>query len=104
MYVEDLADAMIFMLENINARDLYENGISQLNVGTGQDLTIADLASIISEVVGFNGRIEYDSTKPDGTPRKLMDVSRINSLGWKYKTELKDGIVQTYKWYLENTK
>lgn len=104
MYVEDLADAMIFMLENINARDLYENGISQLNVGTGQDLTIADLASMISEVVGFKGRIEYDSTKPDGTPRKLMDVSRINSLGWKYKTELKDGIVQTYKWYLENTK
>lgn len=104
MYVEDLADAMIFMLENINARDLYENGISQLNVGTGQDLKIADLASMISEVVGFKGRIEYDSTKPDGTPRKLMDVSRINSLGWKYKTELKDGIVQTYKWYLENTK
>lgn len=104
MYVEDLADAMIFMLENINAADLYENGISQLNIGTGKDLTISELASIISDVVGYNGEIVYDSSKPDGTPRKLMDVSRINSLGWKYKTELKDGIEKTYNWYLENIK
>jgi GDP-L-fucose synthase len=104
MYVEDLADAMIFMLENINAADLYENEISQLNIGTGKDLTISELASIISDVVGYNGEIVYDSTKPDGTPRKLMDVSRINSLGWKYKTELKDGIEKTYNWYLENIK
>lgn len=104
MYVEDLADAMIFMLENINAADLYENSISQLNIGTGKDLTISELASIISAVVGYNGETIYDSTKPDGTPRKLMDVSRINSLGWKYKTELKEGIEKTYKWYLENIK
>lgn len=104
MYVEDLADAMIFMLENINAADLYENGISQFNIGTGKDLTISELASIISDVVGYNGEIVYDSSKPDGTPRKLMDVSRINSLGWKYKTELKDGIEKTYNWYLENIK
>lgn len=104
MYVEDLADAMIFMLENINAADLYENNISQLNIGTGKDLTISELASIISAVVGYNGETIYDSTKPDGTPRKLMDVSRINSLGWKYKTELKEGIEKTYKWYLENIK
>ncbi|HSL90756.1 MAG TPA: GDP-L-fucose synthase [Ignavibacteriaceae bacterium] len=104
MYVEDLADAMIFMLENINAADLYENGISQLNIGTGKDLTISELASVISNVVGYNGEIVYDNTKPDGTPRKLMDVSRINSLGWKYKTELKDGIEKTYNWYLENIK
>lgn len=104
MYVEDLSDAMIFMLENINAGDLYENGISHLNIGTGSDLTIAELANIISDVVGYHGSIEYDTSKPDGTPRKLMDVSRINSLGWKYRTELKDGIVKTYKWYLENIK
>lgn len=104
MYVEDLADAMIFMLENINAADLYENSISQLNIGTGKDLTISELASIISDVIGYNGETIYDSTKPDGTPRKLMDVSRINSLGWKYKTELKEGIEKTYKWYLENIK
>lgn len=104
MYVEDLSNAMIFMLENINAGDLYENGISHLNIGTGSDLTIAELANIISDVVGYHGSIEYDTSKPDGTPRKLMDVSRINSLGWKYRTELKDGIVKTYKWYLENIK
>jgi GDP-L-fucose synthase len=104
MFVEDLSDAMIFMLENINAADLYENGISQLNIGTGKDLTISELASIISDVVGYNGQTVYDSTKPDGTPRKLMDVSRINSLGWKYKTELKEGIEKTYNWYLENLK
>jgi GDP-L-fucose synthase len=101
MFVEDLSDAMIFMLENINAADLYENGISQLNIGTGKDLTISELASIISDVVGYNGETVYDSTKPDGTPRKLMDVSRINSLGWKYKTELKEGIEKTYNWYLK---
>lgn len=104
MYVEDLADAMIFMMENINASDLYENGISHLNIGTGKDLTIAELANIISDVVGYEGKIQYDTSKPDGTPKKLLDVSRINSLGWKYKTELKDGIVKTYKWYLENIK
>lgn len=102
LYVEDLAEAITFLLENINAKDLYENGISQINVGTGEDLTISDLADLIAEVVGFNGKIVHDSSKPDGTPRKLMDVSRINKLGWKAKTKLKDGITQTYKWYLKN--
>lgn len=101
MYVEDLADAIVFMMENINASDLYEKGISQLNIGTGIDLTISELAILISDVIDYRGEIEYDSSKPDGTPRKLMDVSRINSLGWKYKTELKEGIDKTYKWYLE---
>lgn len=102
LYVEDLAEAITFLLENINAKDLYENGISQINVGTGEDLTISDLADLIAEVVGFNGKIVHDSSKPDGTPRKLMDVSRINKLGWKAKTKLKDGITQTYNWYLKN--
>lgn len=102
LYVEDLAEAITFLLENINAKDLYENEISQINVGTGEDLTISDLADLIAEVVGFNGEIVHDSSKPDGTPRKLMDVSRINKLGWKAKTKLKDGITQTYNWYLKN--
>ncbi len=102
MYVEDLANAIVFMMENIEAKDLYENGITHLNVGSGKDITIADLAKLISEIVGFNGKIEYDSTKPDGTPRKLMDVTRINSLGWKYKTELSDGINKTYQWFVKN--
>lgn len=102
MYVDDLADAITFMIENIDAKDLYENGISQLNVGTGKDITIEELANIIKDIVGYHGQIEYDKSKPDGTPRKLMDVSRINNLGWKYKTELKEGISKTYKWYLES--
>jgi GDP-L-fucose synthase len=104
MFVEDLANAIVFMMEKINAKDLYENEITHLNVGTGKDLTIADLANLISGIVGFKGKIEFDLSKPDGTPRKLMDVTRLNTLGWKYKTELKDGIEKTYKWFLEKHK
>jgi GDP-L-fucose synthase len=87
-------------MEKINAEDLYEQGISHLNIGTGKDLTIIELAQLIGEIIGFKGKIIHDSSKPDGTPRKLLDVSRLNSLGWKYKTELRDGISQTYDWYL----
>lgn len=102
MYVDDLADAIIFMIENINANNLYDIGISQLNIGTGKDITIEELANTIKTIVGYNGKIEYDKSKPDGTPRKLMDVSRINELGWKYRTELKDGIRNTYQWYIKS--
>jgi GDP-L-fucose synthase len=101
LYVDDLADAIVFLMERINAKDLYENGISHLNIGSGKDLAISELASVIADVIGFKGKIEYDTSKPDGTPRKLMDVSRINKLGWKYKTELREGIEKTYHWYLE---
>ncbi len=104
MFVEDLANAIVFMMEKINAKDLYENGITHLNVGTGKDITISDLASLISYIVGYTGKIEYDTIKPDGTPRKLMDVTKLNSLGWKYKTELNEGIKLTYKWFLESGK
>ncbi len=100
MFVDDLADAIVFLLENINAEDLYENGISQINVGTGEDVTIAELAGLIMQVVGYQGKIIYDSTKPDGTPRKLMDVSRLQNLGWKYKTSLAEGIEKTYQWFI----
>ena len=102
LYVDDLAEAVIFMMENINANDLYDNGISQLNIGTGEDLSISELATLISSIEGFTGEIEYDSSKPDGTPRKLMDVSRINKLGWKHKTPLREGIQKTYDWFLQN--
>jgi GDP-L-fucose synthase len=104
LYVEDLAEAIVFLLENIQAKDLYEKGISQINIGAGEDVTINELALLIADIVGYKGKIVYDSSKPDGTPRKLMDVSRINNLGWKYKTLLKDGIEKTYKWFLENKK
>ena len=104
LYVEDLADALIHLLENVNAADFYGNGYSHVNIGTGKDLSIADLAGLIAKVVGFEGKIEYDSTKPDGTPKKLLDVSRMASLGWKYKTELEDGLHLAYKWFLDNYK
>ncbi len=99
MFVDDLADAIRFSLENIDAKDLYENGITHLNVGTGEDLMISELATLIAQITGFKGKIEYDTTKPDGTPRKIMDVSRINNLGWKHKTSLEEGIKLTYEWY-----
>ena len=99
LFVDDLAEAILFLMENIDAKDLYEKGISQINIGTGEDLTIEELAKLISRVVGFNGEIVYDSTKPDGTPRKLMDVSRIHELGWHHKTSLEDGIRKTYEWF-----
>lgn len=101
LYVDDLADAVKFLINKINASDLYDIGLSHLNVGTGKDITIAELASTIKEIVGYDGDIIYDSSKPDGTPRKLMDVSRLKNLGWQYKTELDEGIKLTYKWYLE---
>lgn len=104
LYVEDLADGIHFLMEKINASDLYDNGISQINVGTGKDLSISELASLIADVVGYKGKTIYDTTKPDGTPRKLMDVSRINHLGWKYKTELRDGITKTYEFYKQKNK
>lgn len=91
LYVEDLADGIRFLLENVDAKDLYDNGISQINIGTGEDLTIKELADVIADVVGYKGSITYDTTKPDGTPRKLLDVSRIHQLGWHHKTSLREG-------------
>lgn len=102
LFVDDLAEAILFMMEKVEASDLYNLGITHLNVGSGKDISISDLAALISNIIGYNGKIEYDTTKPDGTPRKLMDVSRINKLGWKYKTELEEGIKKTYDWFLNN--
>lgn len=104
LFVEDLADAILFLLENVNAKDLYDKNISHINIGTGKDLSINELAKLIADVVGFEGEIVHDTSKPDGTPRKLMDVTRINKLGWNYKTGLQDGIEKTYKWFLDNLK
>jgi GDP-L-fucose synthase len=101
LYVDDLADAVLFILENIDAKTIYEEGISHLNIGTGKDITINELANLVGGIVGFEGDIMYDSSKPDGTPRKLLDVNRLTELGWKYKTELRDGITMTYEWFLE---
>ena len=104
LFVEDLADAIVFLMEKVNAEDLYEKGISHLNIGTGKDLTIWELAKLVAEIIEFKGKIVHDSSKPDGTPRKLLDVSRINALGWKHKTELRDGVIETYNWFLSKFK
>jgi len=99
LYVEDLADALLFLMENVNAKDIYDIGISQINVGTGKDISINELAEMIAKIVGFEAEILHDDTKPDGTPRKQLDVSRMISLGWEYKTELWDGIERTFNWF-----
>ena len=96
LYVDDLADAVYFLMNKIDAKEIYEKGISHINIGSGEDIIIKELAEMIKEIVGFNGEIEFDTTKPDGTPRKLMDVKRINELGWKYSVELKSGINSVY--------
>lgn len=102
LYVDDLAEAVVFMMENVGAVDLYDKGISHLNVGSGQDLRISDLAERIRTVVGFEGVIKFDTSKPDGTPRKLMSVDRIEKLGWKHTTNIGDGLERTYRWFIEN--
>lgn len=104
LYVEDLAEALVHLIEDVNAADFYGNGYTHVNIGTGKDLSIADLAKLVAKVIGFEGTIEYDSTKPDGTPKKLLDVSRMSALGWTYKTELEDGIRLAYNWFKENYK
>ncbi len=103
LFVDDLAEAVVFVLEKVDAADLYENGISHLNIGTGEDIKIMEAANLIKHIIGFEGEIEYDTSKPDGTPRKLLDVTRINNLGWNYKTSFEEGLRKTYHWYLNNT-
>lgn len=95
MYVDDLADALVYLMLN------YSKEI-HVNMGTGKDISIGELAEVVKEVIGYKGKIVNDLSKPDGTPRKLLDVSRLEATGWKYKVELKEGIEKTYKWYLEN--
>ena len=102
LYVDDLAEAVVFLMENIDAADIYSSGISHINVGTGEDVSIVDLAHAVRDVVGFNGSIQFDESMPDGTPRKLLDVSRLTKLGWKYSTPLDKGLAMTYKWFSEN--
>lgn len=102
MYVEDLADAIFFLMNKINASDLYDNNLTHINIGTGEDLTITDLAKAIRKIIGYKGELVYDVSKPDGTPKKLLNVSRLHHLGWYHKTSLEDGITKTYKWFKEN--
>jgi GDP-L-fucose synthase len=95
LYVEDLADACVFLLKHYS-------GHEHINVGTGEDLTIRELAETIARVVGYRGGFAYDSSKPDGTPRKLLDVSRLSALGWRASTSLEAGLKQSYDWFTAN--
>ncbi len=95
LHVDDLADACVFLMENYSRSE-------HINVGTGEDITIRELAEIVREVVYPEARVVCDTTKPDGAPRKLLDVSSLHNLGWRHKIELRDGIESTYRWFLEN--
>lgn len=95
LYVDDMADACVFLMENYD-------GEEHINIGTGQEISIKDLAELIKEIIGFQGELVFDDSMPDGTPRKLVDKSRINNLGWKHKRSLKEGIKLTYKSFLND--
>ena len=101
LYIDDLADACVYFMENLNAKDLYDHGLSTINIGTGKDLLIAELAQKIAKIVGFIGEVAFDTSKPDGTPRKLLNVSYAEQLGWKAKTMLELGLRYTYDHYLK---
>jgi GDP-L-fucose synthase len=93
MHVDDFADAAVFLMLNYDEEAI-------VNVGTGEELTICELAEIIREVTGYDGRIDFDASKPDGTPRKLLDVSRLGAIGWHSRISLRDGLRDTYRWFV----
>jgi GDP-L-fucose synthase len=95
LYVDDLADACLFLMENYDGADI-------INVGVGQDLSIAELAKLVARVVGFPGRLTFDPRYPDGTPRKLLDVSHLTQMGWRARTSLEDGLTRTYAWFCDH--
>jgi GDP-L-fucose synthase len=95
LFVDDLARACFFLMQHYKSGEI-------VNIGTGKDLTIKELALVMKKVVGYKGKIVFDTTKPDGTPQKMLNVSRIHKLGWKHQVELEKGIKETYKWFLEN--
>ena len=95
LHTTDLAEACVFLLENYNEPDL-------VNIGCGEDVTIRELAETVCDVLGFDGTLEFDTTKPDGTPRKLLDISKIKSLGWSPRIPLREGIADAYRWFREN--
>lgn len=95
LHVDDLADASVFLMENYDSPEI-------INVGTGKDISIADLAALIAEIVGYKGKVVYDSTKPDGTPRKWLDTSKLTGLGWEPKIKLREGLRATLDWYEQN--
>ncbi len=102
MHVDDLADACVHVTENVSAKDIYSQGISQLNIGTGEEISIKNLAHLIAKTVEYNGEIKFDLSKPDGTLRRVLDNKRLNDLGWKHNISLEDGLAEAYNWYKNN--
>jgi len=98
LWSEDMADACVYCLENINYADIK----SHINIGTGKEISIANLAALVAKTINYKGKIIFDNSKPNGTMRKLCDVSKIQSMGWKHKVEIEEGVEKLYKWYLEN--
>jgi nucleoside-diphosphate-sugar epimerase len=104
LYVDDMAKASLFVLE-LDESVYHANTdpmLSHINVGTGKDITIREMAEIMREVVGFQGKLSFDTTKPDGAPRKLTDISRLSNMGWHSKINLREGLEKTYNWYIKN--
>jgi GDP-L-fucose synthase len=97
LYVDDLAEAVIWLMHNYDGREF-------LNVGTGEDISIRELAAMIKDVVGFKGNLVFDTTKPDGMPKKLLDVSKLSALGWHSEAKLAEGLKESYKWFLGSHK
>lgn len=102
LHVFDMAKACLFLMKNLDANALYKSSISHINIGSGKDITIAELSNLISGVVNYEGEIRYNSKKPDGVKQKLLDINRLSKMGWNSKISLKTGIKKTYEWYLEN--
>lgn len=99
LYVDDMAKACVHVMDNVSAKNVYNQGISHLNIGSGQDISIKELAEKIAKKTGFSGEILWDTSKPNGMPRKLLDVSRINALGWKAETSLDEGLDETIEYF-----
>jgi len=95
LHVDDLASASVYLMNNYDSSEI-------VNVGCGKDISIGEVALLIKDIIGFTGELKFDSSKPDGTPRKLLDTSKIESLGWKAEISLKDGLTSTYQWFLHN--
>jgi GDP-L-fucose synthase len=95
LFVEDLADACHFLLQNYSSSEI-------INIGNGWEISIKEAAEVIREIVGYKGEIRWDTNQPDGNPRRLLDVSRLTNLGWKAKTNFREGVERTYRWFLEN--
>ena len=106
MWSGDMADATIYIMENVSFKDLIPEGgeirNTHINIGTGEEITIGDLAALLKETTGFRGELVFDHSKPDGTPRKFLDSSKLHSLGFRHGTSLKEGTRKIYEWYLQS--